>query len=309
MRSWMFRLILPVWTGLNMLPALALPEIDALWDAQRPAWSESRLRDLLEQADDAGLDYRLQLQTQIARALGLQRRYTDALNLLDQVAAHLPPEPCTARVRYQLERGRIFAQTFEFSRAMSYLQAALLQADRLKQGVYAVEAAQLLSQVAPERERLGWQLEALRLAEKSPDQQMLVLTDALYTQIGTAYQQKGEPARALEMFEKSLAWNQAHHTGEGELQAEWRIGRSLRALGEIKTALARQKALLARREKQHLAPDGQVYEEIGECLLSLGKPEQASPYFARAWELLSADAGLSRRETGRLERLRALGKR
>jgi hypothetical protein len=50
-----------------------------------------------------------------------------------------------------------------------------------------------------------------------------------------------------------------------------------------------------------------VDEELGECLLALGRADEARRYFALAYEKLSADSWLVQNESARLERLRALG--
>ena len=48
-------------------------------------------------------------------------------------------------------------------------------------------------------------------------------------------------------------------------------------------------------------------EELGECLLALGRADDARPFFARAAERLGADAWLAAHEPDRLDRLRRLG--
>jgi hypothetical protein len=41
--------------------------------------------------------------------------------------------------------------------------------------------------------------------------------------------------------------------------------------------------------------DGGTREEIAECMLLLSRSDEASPHFARVWELLSENATLLRR--------------
>ena len=53
--------------------------------------------------------------------------------------------------------------------------------------------------------------------------------------------------------------------------------------------------------------DGYVEEELGECLLALGRESQARPHFAAAYGLLRSDIWLARDEPARLARLRDLG--
>jgi hypothetical protein len=54
------------------------------------------------------------------------------------------------------------------------------------------------------------------------------------------------------------------------------------------------------------ASDGFVFEELGECLLALGRADEARPYFAQAYAELSQDEWLADNEPARLERLKAL---
>ena len=67
-----------------------------------------------------------------------------------------------------------------------------------------------------------------------------------------------------------------------------------------------QRELLREHEAEKTA-DGFVLEEIAECLHVLGRPDEARPFFARAYEELTRDAWLSEQEPERLERLRSLG--
>ena len=52
--------------------------------------------------------------------------------------------------------------------------------------------------------------------------------------------------------------------------------------------------------------DGYVEEEIGECLLLLKREEEARPYFAKAYELLSKDEWLVDNEPERVKRLKEM---
>jgi hypothetical protein len=55
--------------------------------------------------------------------------------------------------------------------------------------------------------------------------------------------------------------------------------------------------------------NGFVFEEIGECLLALQRGEEAKPYFAKAYEVLSQDVWLVKNEPDRITRLKQLGGR
>ncbi len=88
--------------------------------------------------------------------------------------------------------------------------------------------------------------------------------------------------------------------------ARWCVARCLRSLGRVEEALAEQQALAAELEAEGEV-DGYVDEELAECLLVLGRGDDARAHFSRAYTELSGDAGLQANEPERLERLRALG--
>jgi hypothetical protein len=73
-------------------------------------------------------------------------------------------------------------------------------------------------------------------------------------------------------------------------------------------ALVVQERLAAETAAAGDPESGYGAEEIGECLLDLGREEEARPYLARAAELLGADAWLADHEPDRIARLRRLGR-
>src|SRR5215207_4714581 len=86
-----------------------LEDFDKLWDYNDPAATERKFRELLPTAEgSADSSSHAQLLTQIARAQGLQDRFEDAHATLDAVGKMLAADMKLARVRYLLERGRVF---------------------------------------------------------------------------------------------------------------------------------------------------------------------------------------------------------
>jgi Flp pilus assembly protein TadD len=88
--------------------------------------------------------------------------------------------------------------------------------------------------------------------------------------------------------------------------ARWTVARAYRSLGRNDDALALQRQLEAEGVAAN-APDGYVYEELGELLLANGERAVAQAHFARAFELLDGDATFRANEPERLSRLRQLG--
>ena len=101
---------------------------------------------------------------------------------------------------------------------------------------------------------------------------------------------------------KAREWAAANRPkGEQESISRWSVARQLRALGRVDEALAAQRKLAAENDK-----DGFVPEEMGECLLLLGREAEAKPCFRRAHEILK-EIGWMAEDKARIERLARLG--
>lgn len=296
-----------------MSPDAQLPDFDALWDYDAPAATERVFRDILEQtAETAPLPYRLELLTQIARTQGLQRRFDDAHATLDGVQAQLdagsgePDALIVPRIRYLLERGRVFNSSQQRDRARPLFLQAWQLGSAHGADFHAVDAAHMLGIVEPGEAGLAWNRRALEAAERSAEPRARGWRGSLYNNIGWTYHDAEEYVRALEMFESALAcWEEDGSPSEIRI-GRWAVARALRSLGRIQEALERQTALLHELNAAG-ARDGYAHEEIGECLMALERGAEARPHFARAYEVLSADPWLAEAQPARIERLAGLG--
>ena len=193
-----------------------------------------------------------------------------------------------AEIRYQLERGRLHNSSGG--------------ADG-----YAVDAAHMLAiAAATPAETIRWNERALALAQASADERAQRWQASLLNNLGWARHDGGEYEAALALFERALTERQKRGPQRETRVARWCVARCLRSLGRLEEALAQQRALLAEGEAAGEAVDFTL-EEIGECLLALGRGEAARPYFARAYAALSEDAWLAAEEGARLARLKRLG--
>jgi tetratricopeptide (TPR) repeat protein len=271
-------------------------DFDKLWNHADPAATERRFRELLPAAGSP--DYRLQLLTQIARTLGLQRKFDEAHRLLDTVEKEMTPDLKTVRVRYLLERGRTFRSGKQAEKSRPLFLAAWELGREAGLDAYAVDAAHMMAMVEP---GAGWNEKAMALAEASREEEARRWLGSLYNNIGWTYHDLGQYEQALSLFEKALAWREAQGQEKETRIARWCIARVMRSLNRIPEALA------ILRELEPVAT-GYTYEELGECLLLQGKKDEAQPYFARAYQVLSQDEWLVANEAPRLERLRELAK-
>ncbi len=298
----------------RMQPDAAAPDdpsplIDDLWDYGDPAGSERRFRAAL--AEEAGREpptpRALEIQTQIARALGLQRRFAAANAVLDAVHAELSPDyPPVIRVRWLLERGRVLNSAGEPRRSVSFFDRAYVLARNIHADFYAVDATHMLAIVASDpTEALRWNETALSVAAASTDPRTRDWRGSLLNNLGWAYHDAGDFANALARFEQARDFFIDKNDDRRRRIAEWTVARALRSLERYDEALAIQQRL-AREYDAAGESDGYVHEELGELLLITEGALAAQPHFAEAYALLSRDPWLQANEPQRLARLKQL---
>ncbi|MCE9581170.1 MAG: hypothetical protein K8T20_01505 [Planctomycetes bacterium] len=270
-----------------------------LWNFGDPAGTESRFRELLGTAEYApGTAARSELTTQIARAQGLQRKFDEARRTL----AENPPVGDVARVRWHLERGRTDNSSKAGDRGRADFLKALELAEAAGEENLAVDAAHMMAIIESPDAALEWSARAIAMAEAAKSEKAKNWLGPLYNNTGWTHHDRKEYEKAMELFEKSLAFR-AERRQEAETRiAKYTIARCLRSMGRLDEALSKQQALHAEFEAAQKS-DGYVLEELGECLLALGRAAESKPWFAKAHAELSKDAWLAANEKPRLERL------
>jgi len=281
--------------------------LDDLWDYDDPAASEARFRTAIDDAeataDKTAVD---EARTQLARSLGLQDRFADGHALLDQVDADHPAED-RVRVRARLERGRLFRSNDEKDASIAPFLAAWNLARALGEDGLAVDAAHMLALVAAPPGEPAWHERALDLADTSPQPAARKWRGSLWNNIGWARFDGGDLDGAMSAFETALGARREQGKPKETRVAEWCVARCLRALGRVEEALAIQERIAAEAVAAGEPQDGYGAEEIGECLLALGREDEATPFFARAATALAPDTWLAKHEPDRIARLRRLG--
>jgi tetratricopeptide (TPR) repeat protein len=280
-------------------------EIQGTWIFADPAESERRFAALLERLV-ADPEAAAVVRTQIARALGLQRRFDEGHALLDAVEREPAARGARVAARVALERGRLFNSARDPLRARPCFVAAFERAAAAGEDALAVDAAHMIAIVAPEPdEQDAWNGRALALAEASGDPLAQRWRASLLNNHGWTRHGEGRFDEALGLFERALAARIALGEPGSIRVARWCVARALRSLGRVDEALAMQLAL----EKEFAeadAPDGFVFEEIAECLAALGRGDEARPWAARAHTELARDPEFTELEAGRLARLQIL---
>lgn len=281
-----------------------LPDFDSLWDYSNPEQTETKFLEVLPQFPE-NEPARLELLTQIARAQGLQREFADAHLVLDEVEKQLSIDSSRARVRYLLERGRVFNSSKHPEEARPFFEQALAMAQELKEDFYAVDAAHMLAIVTDPASSLDWNLRAIQMAESSADEKARGWLGSLYNNTGWSYHDMGDFESALKIFQKAESYFGEVGAADRLRIAQWTVARCLRSMNQIEEALSKQLALKAEFDSIGDS-DGYVDEEIGECLLLLKRENEAKIYFAKAYELLSQDEWMMANEAERMKRMKEL---
>ncbi|MGG0287839.1 tetratricopeptide repeat protein [Peribacillus butanolivorans] len=283
-------------------------DFDALWDYNQPEETEQKFISLLMQAEDSGnIGYLAELLTQIARSQGLQAKCRIAHETLDRAERLLKEDLVVARIRYFLERGRVFNSSSRSMDAIPLFLNAWELGIQSSEDYYAVDAAHMLgiAESTPEK-RMEWNLKALDYAEKSPKASRWL--GSLYNNIGWVQVENGKLEEALELFKRALEFRKVQGTPNSVFIAKWSVAKVLRLMGQVDESFAIQMELLAETE-QTSVPDGYVYEEVAECLLLLNRSEEARQYFSFCYDRLILDNFLATKDPERIVRIKELAGR
>jgi len=286
---------------------MSLPDFDSWWDYQNPDETEQKFQALLDNPEvPEHQSYHCQLLTQIARTQGLQRNFEQAHQTLAQ-AKHLIEHPNSVeKVRYLLERGRVFRSSGNFDEARPLFFEAWELGSRIKEDFHAIDAAHMMAFVEPSEKQLEWNLKALEYVERTDSDKAKRWAGSLYNNIGWTYHDAGEFNKALELFQKALEYMEQRNNTHRIHIAKWCVARALRSLDQIEESLEIQALLLKEIEAKTVPDNGYVHEELGECLWLLDRKDEAKAYFSRAYKTMSQDAWMVENESERLERIKQL---
>ncbi len=282
-------------------------DFESQWDYGDPAGTEQKFRSFLpDAADHEDPEYYPQLRTQLARTLSLQRRFKEAHALLDELESSRLEQTPIAHIRYLLERGRTYNSAGQPEKALPLFLEAWKRSLEIGADFYAVDAAHMVAIVKPGKEGLSWNMKAIRFAEASRQDRARGWLGSLYNNTGWSFHEIQDYEKALDLFERALAFRIEQGNPENVRIARWCVARCYRSLGRLREALEIQRALLAEAQAAG-KPAGYTHEELGEILRARGQQDEARPHFQAAFELLSQDPWLAENEPVRLARLKTLG--
>lgn len=215
--------------------------LDDLWDFDDPAASEQRM---VRAARSRGLTpgERAELETQQARALGLQGRFDEADAVLDGISFDSP----AVATRKLLERGRLRNSAGQAAEAVPLFEGAVGIASRAGLVFLQVDGLHMLA-IADSGRAAHWTAEGLAALERAVDDRTRRWAVALHNNLGWSLHGANRLDEALEEF--SLALDAASRFGGDDQRffARWAYARCLRSLDRVPEALAIQRELSMER--------------------------------------------------------------
>jgi tetratricopeptide (TPR) repeat protein len=208
-----------------------------MWDFDDLDLSERRFRAQLEQeATDEG---RAEVLTQLARVYGLREHFAEGDRLLDD-AESLAGPGVIARIRIQLERGRLLRSSGDSTRALPMFESAFEIARDAGESFLAADAAHMAALAAPDRKgMLAWTEKGTTLAESSSDPQVYYWLGPLLNNLGSAYMDSAEYEKALGSFQRALEVRNRYPENPDAIKfAKEAVAEALTALGRKDEAAA-----------------------------------------------------------------------
>jgi tetratricopeptide (TPR) repeat protein len=258
-----------------------------LWDYSKPDLSEQRFRSALATASP---EEALILQTQIARTHGIRGNFSEAQQVLADIAPRIRSAGVEAQVRYHLELGRTYASAAHpaeslTTEARALARSAYLQAFHLAQegqlDSLAIDALHMMTVVDPAPEdQIEWNRKAVALMQASSQPEAGNWKGTLHHNMGYALHLLGRYEDALLEFKLALAAREQDGYPQPVRIAHWMIAWTLRALGRLNAALEIQ-LRLEREWDQDGEPDPYVFEELENLYRALDNTERADFYATR----------------------------
>lgn len=243
-----------------MQATVKCPTVDRL----RPLWSfddldatEERFATQLEREDsDAG---RAEVLTQLARMEGLRGNFDRCAALLEEAEA-LAGSSGAARVRLELERGRMLRSSGDPAAAFPLFESAFARALDAGEHYLAGDAAHMCALAADDRSVMEeWTQRGLNLAAREPEAGYWA--GSLLNNLGWATFDDGRFEDALVLFYRALeARKRDPGTAEAVAWAQYAVGKTLRMLGRGGDGVALLEAASAA-----LPSDAEIAAELAAC--------------------------------------------
>jgi tetratricopeptide (TPR) repeat protein len=279
-----------------------------LWDFHDLESTEGRFQECLEAETDT--ESRAEILTQLARVRGLRGEFDEGELLLVEAGALADAEGSgSARVRIDLERGRLRRSSGDPGAALPLFESAFQAAVEAAELALAADAAHMAALAAPNRETmLSWTQAGIDVAESSADPSVRYWLGPLLNNVGWEHHESGEYEQALAAFQRALDERERDPANRAAIEiARYAVAKTLRALGRPAQAAPLLEQAVAWAESEG-EPDGWFHEELAQAYSDLGRVAGAAAHAQKALALLpEADPSFGRdgERAGRLRRLAA----
>jgi tetratricopeptide (TPR) repeat protein len=275
-----------------------------LWDFDDLDSTERRFRALL--AGETSEGSRAEILTQLARIEGLRGEFDEGHRLVDE-AEGLASSSAAARVRIELERGRLRRSSGDEEAALPLFRAGFDTAVRAREHDLAADAAHMAALAAPDREAmLVWTRTGIELAESVADPSVRYWLGPLLNNLGWEHYESGEYELALDAFQRALGEREQDPGNPSAIEiARYAVAKTLRALGRPGDAAPLLEQAVAWADSKG-TPDGWFREELAECCADLGRATDAAEHARRALVLLLEADPSFEHDGERASRLRQL---
>lgn len=269
------------------------------WDFDDLDASERRFRDLLATVTASAT--RAEILTQLARVHGLRGDFEVGERFL--VAAEAEAGTSAARVRVDLERGRLRRSSGDNEAALPLFESAFAAATGAGELFLAADAAHMAALAAPDRDGfVAWTRRGVDVA--ATDDSARYWLGPLLNNLGWELFGAGDLEDALDAFEHALVERERDPENEaGIALARYAIGKTLRALGRPADAVAVLEQTVAWADAEG-KPDGWFHEELAESYAALGRTAEAREHAKRALSLLPGADSSFEEDGERATRLR-----
>jgi tetratricopeptide (TPR) repeat protein len=275
------------------------------WDFNDLDASERRLQELLASEPDDGA--RAEVLTQLARVSGLRGDFDEGESLIEQAEAAAGAN-AAARVRIDLERGRLRRSSGDTAAALPLFESAFEAARTAGEGFLAADAAHMAALAATDRKGfVAWTKRGIDLAEEDVGARYWL--GPLLNNLGWEHFEAGEHDEALDAFERALAVRERDPgNADGLRLAHYAVAKALRAPGRAYAAVEHAKWAVE-SAKSEGNPDGWYHEELAEAYAAAGRAEDARLHALAAIPLLEAADPSFVEDGERVGRLRMLAER
>ncbi len=271
-------------------------DFDAFWNYADPASTEEKFRSVLANSPDEDEFYLAELKTQIARTLGLQRKFEEGHAMLSQIDEVLISQNVIVSTRYYLEKGRLYNSNKQLEEAIQAFKKASEIARINNLDNYYVDALHMLGIAFKGNESLQWNEKAIEAAENAEDTRAKNWLGSLYNNTAWTYFDMKEYDKAVSLFEKCLAWNILKERDGAIRIAKYSIAKCYRMLHRVEEALFILDEIVVGEE------DGYIYEEFAENYFIQNETALAKEYFQKTYDLLASDIWIQANEPERIAR-------